>query len=136
VASLVSSRRIVAACAAIAAIGLARIVHVQRRIDLRAPVSRRELEAFRAVAQLLPPDARRVGYVSSDEEPNPFADVRYVQATYELAPRAVVRDARGVIHVVATFDDDAAFAGLCARHGLVPVAVVDRGVALTRRVAP
>jgi hypothetical protein len=128
----VASARVLAACALVTAIGLARIVWVHAeggRAAFRRPPSVEE--PYLRMAPELPPDAR-LGYLSTDGETNPFADERYVHAAYALAPRVVVRGAEGVRHVILTFDDARGLRDLCARHRLVPVAVDRAGVAAAR----
>jgi hypothetical protein len=127
-----ASPRLLWACAIVVAIGLARIVWVQvgeGHLAFARPPSVEE--PYRRLAPELPADAR-LGYLSTDAEPNPFADERYVHATYSLAPRAVVRGTEGVRHVVLTFDDARGLRELCRAHRLVPIAVDPAGVAVAR----
>jgi hypothetical protein len=129
-----TSRAVLVACAVLVALGLGRLAHERLGVDPRAvAVERAErLDApYRRLAPELPPDAR-LGYLSTDGEPNAFADERYVHAAYALAPRVVSRGVAGVSHVVLTFDDARGLRDLCARHRLVPIAVDPRGVAIAR----
>lgn len=129
-----ASRKVLALCLAVIATGFARLAYVSRPLDpgseAAAPARALELE-LRRLSATIPLDGR-VGYVSSPDEPNPFADSRYVMSTYALAPRVVVRGTEGVRYVVAFHDDAPALAALCARYRLTPVATAP-GVALTVR---
>lgn len=129
-----ASRKLIALCLVLVATGFARLVHVTRPLSppSAARPSRSTYEQdLLQLAAAIPLDSR-VGYVSTPDEPNPFADSRYVMSTYALAPRVVVRGTSGVRHVVAFHDDEAGLAALCRQHGLVPVATA-AGVALTVR---
>lgn len=128
------NRKLIALCLVVVATGFARLAHVSRPLAperaVRASRPTFEQELLQ-LAAALPLDSK-VGFVSTPQEPNPFADSRYVMSTYALAPRVVVRGTIGVRYVVAFHDDGPGLAVLCEQYGLVPVATAP-GVALTVR---
>jgi hypothetical protein len=132
----VSRQRVVCAVAALAAVGLCRVVWFHFVSEPRNDAMREAIDPRYAALRALLPPAGEVGYVSDlpvavtvEQDAGSLGTRLYLHAQYALAPLVVRYDTKAPL-VIANLADPAKLADVAGRRGLRVVAVAGPGLAV------